>query len=127
MIKLVMCVRRQPHLSREAFDQYWIGTHAGLVRQHAATLRIARYVQNPPLARPEIQAGLQAARGTLPADFDGFGELWWDCSLEELAALRQSPEGAAALRALMDDERRFVDLSRSLLWYATEREIIPAS
>lgn len=125
MIKLVMCVRRQPHLSRAEFDRHWIEHHAGLVRKHAATLRIARYIQHPPLADEQAQLALQAGRGTLAADFDGFGELWWDCSLAELAAIRQTPAGAAALRELVTDERRFVDLSRSLLWYATEREIIP--
>ena len=31
MIKLVFCLRRQPHLSREEFQRYWRECHAPLV------------------------------------------------------------------------------------------------
>ncbi|MFY9953765.1 EthD domain-containing protein [Bradyrhizobium sp.] len=56
--------------------------------------------------------------------FDGCAEVWWD-SLEEIAAVRQTDEGMKALRVLVEDERRFVDLGRSQFWYGIEREIIP--
>ncbi len=40
MIKLIFCVRRLSHLSRDAFQQYWRETHGPLVRRHAAVLVI---------------------------------------------------------------------------------------
>ena len=39
MIKLTFCLVRLPHLSREAFQNYWYGTHAPLVASVAETLQ----------------------------------------------------------------------------------------
>ncbi len=35
-----------------------------------------------------------------------------------------SPEGRAAGRALLEDERRFIDLANSCLFYVREHEIV---
>lgn len=123
MLKLIMCVKRLPTLTREQFDRHWFEQHAPLVRAHQASLGIRRYVQTVPLADPRPQAAIQAGRGTQAVDFDGCAELWWD-SLEAHLAARTTPEGARALQVLMEDERRFVDLSRSQLCYGTERSIL---
>ncbi|MCP9628198.1 EthD domain-containing protein [Rhodopseudomonas palustris] len=124
MLKLTMFSRRLPGLSREQFDQHWRDRHGPLVRSHQAVLRIRRYVQTSPLAEPAAQESLRASRGMIAVDFDGLAELWWD-SLEDHAAARTTAEGAAALRQLIEDERSFVDLSRSLAWYGAERQIVP--
>ena len=117
MIKLVYCARRLPHLSREEFQRYWRETHGPLVRGHAKTLRIRRYVQVHTLDNP-INNVLRESRGALEA-YDGVAELWWD-SLEDLAAVGASPEGQKATQELIEDERRFVDLERSALWIGEE-------
>lgn len=70
------------------------------------------------------QEALRAGRVALKTEFDGCAELWWDNLADHLAA-RNTPQGVAALQALMEDERRFVDVSCSQLWYGTERLIIP--
>jgi hypothetical protein len=44
MLKLVFTVRRREDLTREEFQSYWRERHAPLVRRHADTLRIRRYV-----------------------------------------------------------------------------------
>jgi uncharacterized protein (TIGR02118 family) len=124
MLKLIMCVKRRPELTREEFDRHWIERHAPLVRAHRAPLGIKRYVQTVPLDNRAAQAAIQAGRGAEAVDFDGCGELWWD-DLETHLAARKTPEGAAALRLLIEDERRFVDLGQSQLWYGTERLVIP--
>jgi uncharacterized protein (TIGR02118 family) len=121
MTKLVFCLRRLPHLSAEEFQRYWYDRHAPLVRSHAATLRIRRYVQTHTLAHP-LNDALAASRGG-PEAFDGVAELWWD-SAEDLAAASATPEGRAASEALLADERRFIDLARSPLFVATERPIV---
>lgn len=123
MLKLIMCSTRLPHLTRAEFDLHWRETHAPLVIRHAPLLGIRRYIQTVPYADPAAQAQLQQGRGTLPVDFDGCAELWWDDMPSHLAA-RASQEGLAALRELIEDEKRFVDLSRSQLWYGTERSIV---
>lgn len=121
MIKLVFCLRRLPHLSREEFQRYWSDRHGPLVRQHAPALRIRRYVQTH-TSDDALNATLQASRGG-PDAFDGAAELWWD-SAEDLSAALATPEGRAAGAALLEDERRFIDLARSPLFVAEERPII---
>ncbi|MFT3691232.1 EthD domain-containing protein [Paenirhodobacter sp.] len=123
MLKMISCVRRLPGLSRAAFDMHWREEHAALIRKYQGALRIRRYVQSVPLADTAVQAALERGRGTEPVDFDGCAELWWD-DLDAHLAARTTPEGAEALRLVMEDERRFVDLKRSQLWYATERLIV---
>jgi uncharacterized protein (TIGR02118 family) len=117
MVKLVFCLHRLPSLSREEFQRYWRDTHGPLVRRHAASLRIRRYVQLHTIDDP-INPALAASRGG-PEPFDGIAELWWD-SAEDLRAGASSPEGQRAGAELLEDERRFIDLPRSPLWIARE-------
>ncbi len=121
MLKLLFCLRRLPHLSREEFQRYWIERHGPLVRSHAATLGIRRYVQTHTLTHP-LNVALQASRGG-PEEYDGVAELWWD-SADALAAATATPEGQAAGAALLADERTFIDLARSPLFVATEHPIV---
>ena len=123
MIKLTFCLHRLPSLSRDEFQRYWREQHAPLVASHAATLRIRRYVQMHSLADGDpVNAGLRASRGG-PEDYVGVAELRWD-SLDDLAAANASDEGRAASLALLEDERRFIDLARSPLWLGREHVVI---
>ena len=123
MIKLTFCLHRLPSLSRDEFQRYWREQHAPLVARHAETLRIRRYVQMHSLADGDpVNAGLRASRGG-PEDYDGVAELWWD-SLDDLAAATASDEGRAASLALLEDERRFIDLARSPLWLGREHVVV---
>lgn len=121
MVKLVYCLRRLPHLSREEFQRYWREVHAPLVRKHAGTLRIRRYVQVHTLDHPMNDAVRERRGG--PEPYDGVAEIWWD-SLEDRAAASASPEAQKAGQELLEDERRFIDLERSPLWIAQEHPII---
>jgi uncharacterized protein (TIGR02118 family) len=121
MMKLVFCLRRLPSLTREEFQRYWLERHGPLVRSHAKTLGIRRYVQTHTLDGPTNDA-LQASRGG-PDGYDGVAELWWD-GPEALAAATSTPEGRAAGEALLEDERRFIDLARSPLFVAVEHPLI---
>ena len=123
MLKLVMCVKRRAHLTREEFDHYWRNHHASLVIKYAECLGIRKYVQTTPLANNAAQLALQQTRNSVPVDFDGCAELWWD-DLESHLAARKTEEGLSALRALIADEGKFVDLEKSQLWYGEERYII---
>ena len=121
MVKLVFCVKRQPHLSREEFQRYWRERHGPLVREAAAVLGVRRYVQAHTLTTP-VNEGLRRGRGG-PEEFDGVAELWFD-SLDSLAAAGATPEGRAAGRRLLEDERRFIDLARSPVWVAEEHMVV---
>jgi uncharacterized protein (TIGR02118 family) len=123
VVKLVFCVRRRPELTRADFQRYWREQHGPLVRRHAAILRIRRYVQVHTLDHPVNQA-LAQSRGITEEPFDGVAELWWD-GLEDLVGRGADPEWQRAGEELLDDERRFIDLARSVLWVAEEHVVIP--
>jgi uncharacterized protein (TIGR02118 family) len=121
VIKLVFCLRRLPHLSLAEFQRYWLEQHGPLVRRHAVTLRIKRYVQVHTLDSPVNEAIRRSRDSGDP--YDGVAELWWD-SVEDLAAGSATPEGQKAARELLEDERKFVDLRRSALWVGEEHPIV---
>jgi uncharacterized protein (TIGR02118 family) len=122
MIKLSFCLRRLPTLTREEFQKYWFEIHAPLVRAHAAALHIERYVQTHALP-VEAADVLRATRGG-PPGYDGVAELWWK-SEADLAAATATAAGIEAGRILLEDERRFIDLASSPLFFSREREILP--
>lgn len=121
MIKLTFCLMRLPHLSREAFQDYWFDTHGPLVASVAEVLQIRRYVQLHSLP-PDVSEALRASRGA-PEPYDGVAELWFD-SLEAMAQNGRRPEAHAAGRMLLEDERKFIDLSRSPLWFGEEKVVV---
>lgn len=121
MIKLTFCLVRAPHLTRGAFQDYWLNHHGPLVASVAEVLRIRRYVQLHSLP-PEASAGLRASRDA-PAEYDGVAQLWFDSSDDVLENGRR-PEAQAAGLMLLEDERKFIDLPRSPLWWGEERVIV---
>lgn len=121
MIKLTFCLVRLPRLTRETFQDYWFTKHAPLVRKHQAVLGIRRYVQLHS-SDPALSADTRASRGG-PEQYDGVAELWWD-SFEALAKHLSNPSAAEAGRDLLEDERKFIDLPKSPLWWGDEQVII---
>lgn len=120
MIKLTFCLHRLPDLTREAFQTYWFENHAPLVAKNRGVLRIRRYVQMHS-ASTELNELVRAGRNA-PEMYDGVAELWWD-GFDDLTAATQSPEGQAAGLELLEDERKFIDLARSPLFFGEERAI----
>jgi uncharacterized protein (TIGR02118 family) len=121
VIKLVFCLRRKDGLSREEFQTYWRQTHAPLVASVAETLNIRRYVQVHTADTP-MNAAIRASRQG-PEEYDGVAELWWD-SFESLAEPGATEAGQQAGALLLEDERRFIDLEHSPLFFAEEHEIV---
>jgi uncharacterized protein (TIGR02118 family) len=120
MIKLTFCLHRLPHLSREDFQRYWFESHAPLVARHREVLRIRRYVQMHAGA-DAMNAAIAASRGA-PPQYDGVAELWWD-SFDDIVA-NPNPGAAAAGLELLEDERKFIDLARSPLFFGAEKVIV---
>ncbi|MBW2062151.1 MAG: EthD domain-containing protein [Deltaproteobacteria bacterium] len=122
MVKLVFCLRRLPHLTSEEFQQYWLERHGPLVRKHARAMRLKRYIQVHTFSDNPVNDQLRSGRGG-PEAYDGVAELWWE-SFEDLAAAYSTPEAQKAAEELLEDERRFIDLEKSPLWYAQEHVIV---
>jgi hypothetical protein len=118
MIRLVFALRRQPGMSLAEFQDYWLRQHGPLVASFASDLNIHRYVQTHRMETP-ANAAAQAARGAMEPEYDGVAELWWET--EALLEETMSTEaGRAAGAALLADERKFIDLPNSPLWFAYE-------
>jgi hypothetical protein len=119
MIKLTFCLRRLPGLTREQFQTYWFENHAPLVAKHKEVLRIRRYVQMHS-GGDAMNAGIGASRNA-PEMFDGVAELWWD-AFDDIVA-NTHPGAQAAGLELLEDERKFIDLPRSPLFFGEEKTI----
>lgn len=121
MLKLTFCLRRLPKLTREEFQRYWLETHGPLVRKHADALQIRRYLQLHTLDAP-INDAVRGSRGG-PEAYDGVAELWFD-SEAALAEGAATAAGREAGRLLLEDEKRFIDLANSPLFFGEENEIV---
>lgn len=121
MIRITFCLRRLPGVAPADFHHYWHTEHGPLVAGFAATLGIKRYVQAHATA-PELGAALRSRRGT-SEPFDGVAEIWYE-DLAHCTAAGATPEGRAALGALIEDERRFIDFSRSSIFVTEEKVIV---
>lgn len=72
-VKLVFVARRRPELSPEEFQDYWINSHAPLVRELQDVIRIQSYAQSYTLDT-QLNAYFCAARG-IPFDTPPDGSL----------------------------------------------------
>ena len=117
MIRLVFALRRLPSLSRLEFQDYWLNQHAPLVTTFSTDLNIQRYVQTHTIDEKSTSAA-QNARGKMEAEYDGVAELSWN---DEKELTKQSSDAALeASAALLEDEKKFIDLSNSPIWFAYE-------
>jgi hypothetical protein len=70
-----------------------------------------------------LNEGLRNSRGSREEPFDGVAELWWE-SVEAVAAATATPEGRRAGLELLEDERRFIDFARSVIFVAEEHSFV---
>jgi hypothetical protein len=119
LLKTVYVLRRRPELSLEEFQRYWLEQHGPLVRRHAATLGIQRYVQVH-TRLPQTPRPPDPLRGAMLEPFDGVAELWTDPD----KATGTPEERREAGRILAEDEARFIDFSRSAIWRGEEHFMI---
>ena len=123
MIKLVFCLRRLPTLSVSEFQRYWFENHAELVRQHAPALRIRRYTQSHTFSDVrlspaiEFRGGRDRSVSTVWPNCGGTAPTTW-------SRRSSTTEGLDAGRALLEDERTFIDLPNSPLFFTNEHVII---
>jgi hypothetical protein len=92
--------------------------HGYLIRRHSGCTRFARYIQNHTLD-DSLNDQLRASRGGPPA-YAGLTEAWFDrYDLVKIFGDLQS-EGARGFTLFLEDEKRFIDFSRSTLFAAKE-------
>ena len=122
MIKLVECLRRLPHLSHQEFLDYWHDVHGPLVVSLAKDLRMGRYVQCHGIVHPVHDAIRTSHRSLEP--FDGVAEVWF-ASREAMEPTYSTAAMKEANRKLREDEARFLDWPRCVVFFTEERVMIP--
>lgn len=120
MIKLVYCITRKAGMSREDFQRTWLEDHAPLVKRYADAIGALRYVQSH-TGMDDLNDAFRASRGLEPP-YDGVTEIWW-ASRADLERGTSTPEGLEAGQALLEDEKRFIDFSKSRVFMTEEHEI----
>jgi len=118
MVKLVYCVRKRDDLSTEEFSRYWLDEHGPLVRSVRDRFPMARYVQSHTVQGPATDL-VRASRGGAEP-FDGITEVWVRRDDLEHGFGESAGEADALLR---EDEARFIDLERSVVFFTEEHEI----
>jgi uncharacterized protein (TIGR02118 family) len=122
MICITFLLRRKPDMAPEEFHRYWRDEHGPLARSHAEGLGMLRYTQLHSLD-PVTSDALRIGRDCEPAPWDGVALVWFE-SLDALAAAASTEAGRAAGAALLEDERRFLDLPRCQIWITEEHPVI---
>ena len=117
----MFCLHRRADVDEAAFHRYWREVHGPLAASYAPVLGIRKYVQLH-TTTGAVSDAIAADRGA-PACFDGVAELWFD-SLDALVAATLTPEGAAAARALHEDEATFIDHAWSPIFLTEEHPIL---
>lgn len=106
-------------MTREEFRDYWMNKHGPFFMSNAAAMGAKKYVQSHTLDTP-LNEGLRTSRGMQP-EYDGVAEVWFE-SVEALMEGMSSPEGQKLGTALLEDEKNFVDHSRSSAFIVEEYE-----
>jgi uncharacterized protein (TIGR02118 family) len=97
-------------MTREEFKDYWLNKHGPFFMENADAMGAKKYVQSHTLDTP-LNEGLKASRGMLP-EYNGVAEVWFE-SEEALMEGMSSPEGQKLGVALLEDEKNFIDHSKS--------------
>jgi uncharacterized protein (TIGR02118 family) len=92
MIKTQVLVKRKVGMTREAFADYWLGTHVAITAKISEIKR-----QTISIVRSDLQ------RADTP--WDGLANAWWD----DEAAIGSARRGDA-FQAMIEDEANFVDV-----------------
>jgi uncharacterized protein (TIGR02118 family) len=117
-VKATYLLTRRDDMTQAQCHQTWLRDHGPLVASFAEPLRMAKYVQSHAIA-PEVNAAIQAGRNYEPP-LDGVTEVWVN-ALDDLAAGGEAARDASA--ALIEDERRLVQMDRSRLFLTREHVI----
>ncbi len=119
MIKLIMCLKRKPNLSRAEFQDYWKNNHAPLFMKNAHIMRTRKYVQCHTITST-LNDGMKASRSMTDA-YDGVAEVWFESESELMEAMG-SDAMAKLGQLLMEDEQKFIDHGASCAFIVTEVE-----
>lgn len=95
MVKAIYFIKRKPGMSLEAFREYWLNTHAQIVRK---VPELYKYVQSHTL-----DSGYRRHEPV----YDGIAELWYE-NTDVMRRIANTPES----RAAAEDDAKFIDMPK---------------
>ena len=119
-VKVTYLLSKRHDLTQAACHHTWLHDHGPLVASFAGLLGMSKYVQSHTTAH-EINARSQAAIGFAPP-LDGITEVWVP-SLAEFEKGGATEAERSASMALVEDERRFVEMGASRCFLTREHLI----
>lgn len=119
-VKVTYLLTRKDGLSPAECHATWLKDHGPLVTSFAEVSRMAKYVQSHTIA-PEVNEGFRAQGGFSPP-LDGITEVWIN-SLAEMEGGGDAEARRAAGAAMVEDERRFVQMDKSRCFLTREHLI----
>src|SRR5579872_3730088 len=79
MIKLIGLIKRKAGITREEFLRHWKDEHGPLVMSIPELARhVRKYVQVHRTSIPELDAQARYQQASLPLEYDGAVEMWFD-------------------------------------------------
>lgn len=118
IVKSFYPLRARPELSDDEAQLYWRTRHGPLIRR-GAWGRLLRYVQVHRVPHP-LEETLREARGTTVEPYLGHAESWRDRTTASVV----TPESQAFSESAVEDERKFIDFSRSSMWFSKEHVVV---
>lgn len=117
-IKFCYLLQPKAGMSQAACHKTWNMEHGYLIRRNSGATRFARYIQTHTLD-DELNEQFRQTRGGPPA-YAGLTEAWFD--RYDLVKIFGDPEseGAKGFGLFLEDEKRFIDFTRSTLFAAKE-------
>jgi hypothetical protein len=116
--KVFFALRPLPGLTEAGALGYWRTMHGPLVRSHAVARGVLCYQQVHRFDTP-LEDEWRARRGGNVGGYMGHAEAWFDA-----LASRQGAEAEEAEAAALQDERQFIDWSRSSLLFGKEMVLV---
>jgi uncharacterized protein (TIGR02118 family) len=115
-LKVTYLLTKRNGLTQEACHRTWLADHGPLVTSFAGILGMAKYIQSHTIA-PEWNARVVAAGFAPP--LDGITEVWTGGAQDPAS----NDAIAKAAMALVEDERRFVEMGASRCFLTKEHTI----
>lgn len=109
------------------FDEmqfYWRAHHGPLVRKVGPAIGAKRYIQVHRI-EDEFNEAFAQSRGIIDEPYVGHAELWFDSAgIDTSGNVNPSPEAAKGGQLLYEDEAKFIDFTRSAMWFGKEHVIV---
>jgi uncharacterized protein (TIGR02118 family) len=117
MLKLVTLIPRKPGTTREQFIDHYENRHVPLIEANFS--QFCRYVRNYPTSGNLHYAGVTAVPD---APFDAVTEHWFESQADFDAMMAQFAGDPELARQVAEDEERFCDTARMVMFMVEERE-----